>query len=105
MLVDLCMFHFVKSMQMNINKMDSKISLLNPDETKNMTLDQAWALYSAGHPSFLTHTQMKRLFEYFLDSRISKETLAVFVESMSDETNPRIISKEAYDNFVKEGNN
>ena len=66
-----------------------------------MSLDQAWALYSAGHPSFLTHTQMKRLLS-ILDSRISKETSAVFVESMSDGTNPRIISKEAYDNLSKE---
>ena len=40
---------------------------IKSSETKNMSLDQAWALYSAGHPSFLTHTQMKRLFEYFLD--------------------------------------
>ena len=76
---------------------------IKSSETKNMSLDQAWALYSAGHPSFLTHTQMKRLIEYFLDSRISKETLAVFVESMSDETNPRIVSKEAYDTFVQRG--
>ena len=45
-----------------------------------------------------------RLFEFCLGFRISKETLDVFVESMvSDETNPRIVSKEAYDTFVQRG--
>ena len=34
MLVDLCMFHFVRSMQMSINKMDSKINPLNPAKRK-----------------------------------------------------------------------
>merc|ERR1711991_354324 len=78
--------------------------LIESRETKNMSLDEAWAFYSAGHPSFLTHAQMKRLFEYCLGFRISKETLGVFVESMmSDETNPRIVSKEAYDTFVQRG--
>ena len=68
-----------------------------------MSMDEVWDYYSVDHPSFLTHTQMKRLFEYCLDFAISKETVEVFVESMDKGMHERVIKKNVYYSFLYRG--